>query len=80
MSSDSIFVPIDAQRLEEKLKSIAIAYDLIAVTLIGGDILLGGISKHWAWNGRTVSLSFNVVIAHSEHQSFKNSEFRNFLW
>jgi hypothetical protein len=71
MSSGSIFVPIDAQRLEEKLKSIAIAYDLIAVTLIGGDILLGGISKHWAWNGRTVSLSFNT----DEGRRFRHSCF-----
>jgi len=26
------------------------------------------------------SLYLDVVIAHSEHQSFKNFEFRNFLW
>ena len=61
MSSNSLFAPIDAQQLEEKLKSIAVAYALIAVTLIEGDILLGGISKHWKWNGRMVSLSFNTA-------------------
>ena len=31
-------------------------------------------------DGCTSFACVNVTIAHSEHQSFKNSEFRNFLW
>jgi len=61
MSFDSMFVPMNAEQLEERLKSIAIAQDLIAMTLTDGDILLGGISKHWKWDGEIVSLSFNTA-------------------
>jgi hypothetical protein len=60
MSSDSVFLPIDIQRLEERLESFSSEYDLVVVTLTSGDVLLGAISKHWDWNERTVSLSFNT--------------------
>lgn len=61
MSFDSMFAPMNAEQLEERLRSIAIAQDLIAMTLTDGDILLGGISKHWKWDGKIVSLSFNTA-------------------
>jgi len=61
MSFDSGFIPMDAQQLEGRLKSVTIAQDFVAVTLTDGDMLLGSISKHWKWNGTTVSLSFNTA-------------------
>ena len=59
MSGDLMFAGAESRQLEERLKAISL-YDLIAVTLVNGDILLGGVFKHWEWNGHRVELSFNT--------------------
>ena len=59
MPDDLMFTQVESRQLEEKLKVIT-PYDLIAVTLVNGDVLLGGIFKHWEWNGQRIELSFNT--------------------
>jgi hypothetical protein len=46
--------------IRKNTKSVRLAYDLIAIILIDGEILLGGLSKHWKWNDRSVEISFNT--------------------
>lgn len=59
MPDECIFVPLETQQLEERLKAISV-HDLVAITLVDGMILLGGIFKHWEWNGQDLSIAFNT--------------------
>jgi len=68
MPDDLMFAQAESQQLEKKIEAITL-YDLVAVTLVNGDILLGGIFKHWEWNGHIVSLSCNT----SEGKRFGSS-------
>lgn len=62
MSTDIIsFESIEPDDLRDTLESIDVAYDLVAVTLTNGDIILGCIFKHWRWNGQTVDINFNYL-------------------
>lgn len=59
MSDEFILERAVDWRLKEKLEAITV-YDLVAVTLVNADVLIGGIFKHWDWNGQTIDLSFNT--------------------
>jgi hypothetical protein len=58
--SESIFAPMESQQLREKLASISGAYDLVAVTLVTGDILLGGKETLPGWDENVLTLIFNM--------------------
>jgi hypothetical protein len=51
---------MQVEQIEKELRAITI-YDLIAVTLTDSDVLLGGISKHWEWDGNVIAIAFNTV-------------------
>ncbi|MFH1141453.1 MAG: hypothetical protein V1724_07325 [Chloroflexota bacterium] len=61
MAENTVFQPLPADQLEERTSAVETAYQLIAITLIDGDILLGCLAKHWHWNGQVVSLGFNTA-------------------
>ncbi len=60
MSEKNLFQSISTEELKKRTDTIEIAYQLIAVTLIYGDIVIGGLEKHWTWNGQTVNVGFNT--------------------
>jgi hypothetical protein len=59
---ESIFLPIDKQKLSEQLAAISYQ-DFIAVIFTTGDTLLGSLFKHWEYdeNQVSLSLSFNTI-------------------
>lgn len=59
MSENLILPQLDQLQLQEKLEAISF-HDLIAVTILSGNILLGGIAKYWRWNGEVLSIAFNT--------------------
>ena len=59
MSDDTLLEQAEPGGIAERSQAISV-YQLIAATLVTGDILLGGIFKHWKWNDRTLSIAFNT--------------------
>ena len=62
MIHDSVFPPLNQHVLREKLETLSLA-DLIAVTLIDSNVLLGGIFGFWenVWSEeKAVALIFNT--------------------
>ena len=60
MTNNYIFQPLPAERIKERTDSIEIAFELISVTLLDGEQLIGGLAKHWRWGGKLISLGFNT--------------------
>lgn len=61
MLEENIFQPLPLDKVKERTASIEIAYQLIAVMLVDGDILIGCLEKGFRWDGRVISLGFNTV-------------------
>ncbi len=60
MSENSIFQPLPTSETKELTGAIEIGLDLIAITLVTGDVLLGCLEKYWNWNGKTIGIGFNT--------------------
>ncbi len=60
MTENIIFQPLQPNDIKALTDAIEIGYQLISVTLTTGDQLIGGIEKHWGWNGENVSIGFNT--------------------
>ena len=60
MSNESTFQPLTLEALREYINSVEIAYDLIVLTLTDEATLVGAIAKHWHWDGKVISISFNT--------------------
>lgn len=61
LGAEITFEPLPADELEELASSIEIAYQLITVVLMEGDVLIGCLAKHWHWNGSTLWIGFNTA-------------------
>jgi hypothetical protein len=57
---DNIFVSLPASSLKELTASIRIGYQLLEITLVNGDILIGGLAKYWHWNDETIDIGYNA--------------------
>ena len=51
---------LPVSEIKELTETIKRSSDLIAITLVSGDLLLGGLGKHWSWNDKTIMLGFNT--------------------
>src|SRR5271157_3514129 len=60
MSEDQVYQPLSPNNIKAITDSIEIGYQLISITLISGDELIGGLAKNWSWNGKEVSIGFNA--------------------
>jgi hypothetical protein len=65
-----LFSVIKTGEFERKIYSLS-TYDWLAITLVDGSILLGGLSKQQSWDGTGLALSFNA----SAGRRFGNSWF-----
>lgn len=61
MPERSIIQPLTPDELRDRAAALEVAYQLIEVTLVDGDTLIGCLAKDWSWDGQTVSLGFNTV-------------------
>ena len=71
MIHDSVFPPLNQHVLREKLETLSLA-DLIAVTLIDSNVLLGGIFGFWenVWSEeKAVALIFNTKKGEPRNES-----------
>lgn len=57
---EPIYESLPPERIKQITDTIDVGYDLIAVTLVSGDILLGSLAKHWSWNGKEIHVGFNT--------------------
>ncbi len=60
MAENQVYQPLQPNDIKAITDSIEIGYQLISVTLITSDELIGGLAKHWGWNGEEVSIGFNT--------------------
>ncbi|MCZ7547631.1 MAG: hypothetical protein M5U11_00535 [Anaerolineales bacterium] len=60
MAEDTIFQALPTEQIKELTNHIEIGVDLIVVTLIYGDEIIGALEKHWGWNGKNVTMGFNT--------------------
>ncbi len=60
MSQEKFYEPLPPASIKSITDSIEIGYQLIIVTLISSDELIGGLAKYWSWNGNDIEISFNT--------------------
>ncbi len=57
---EPIYESLPSERIKQITDTIDVGYDLVAITLVSGDILIGGLEKHWSWNNENVQVGFNT--------------------
>ena len=60
LATGILFKALASDQLKRLTDSIEIGHQLLDVTLVSGDVLIGGLAKHWKWNGKAVSISYNT--------------------
>jgi len=60
MADDQVYQPLPPEELKQLIDSFKVGFDLLTVTLIYGDTLIGGLEKSWGWNGETINIGFNT--------------------
>lgn len=57
---EPIYESLPPERIKQITDTIDVGYDLVAITLVSDDILIGGLENHWSWNNENVCVSFNT--------------------
>lgn len=60
MAEEIIFQPLPADQIKSLIDPIEIGIELIVVTLIYGDEIIGALEIYWEWDGNNVTIGFNT--------------------
>lgn len=60
MTTENILKPLDKNVIEEQIERIENSYQLISVTLVTGDIILGGRGNYGQLDEKVITLGFNT--------------------